>query len=294
MSGDPKESDFKRVPAKTPPARSSKFNVPASQLPTEEELKASQAAANQPGLSFKLIEPHAPANDFRSSFHWRIFRIMAEFVDGWTFLADFKDKKTVTFFGSARCVEGDKWYEEARTLGFMLAKVGFSIITGGGPGIMEAGNRGAHETHNHVSAGLVEHISKDDLVGDSIGLNIKLPFEQRINPYVDKAVAFHYFFVRKVMLSYYAQCYVYFPGGFGTLDEFFELVSLIQTRKVPRIPIVLVGKEYWAPLLQFIKQTVYDVFHAIDQKDMALYLLVDSAQEAFEIIKNSPKRTDFG
>ena len=299
MSGDPKESDFKRGPTKPPPIRKSTFNVPASQLPTEEEITGHKKAssfdvAREPGLSFKLVEPHAPSGDFRASFHWRIFRIMAEFVDGWTFLGDLRDRKTVTFFGSARFIEGDKWYEEARTLGFLLAKDDFSIITGGGPGIMEAGNRGAHETHRHLSAGLIEHISKNAEVGDSIGLNIKLPFEQRINPYVDKAVAFHYFFVRKVMLSYYAQSYVYFPGGFGTLDEFFELVVLVQTRKIPRIPIVLVGKEFWTPLLEWVKHSVHENFHAIDQKDMALYHLVDSAQEAYEIVKKSPKRTDFG
>lgn len=177
---------------------------------------------NVPVSKLPLVEEPSPAEDFRSSFHWRIFRIMAEFVDGWQFLADFK--RTVTFFGSARFKKGDRWYEEAHKLGKMLALEGFSIITGGGPGIMEAGNQGAFEAKRE---------SKKKDVGDSIGLNIKLPFEQRINKYVEKAVAFHYFFVRKVMLSYYAQAYVYFPGGFGTLDEAFELITLVQTRKIP-------------------------------------------------------------
>ncbi len=174
------------------------FNVPASKLP--------------------LVEKLAPDKDWRESFHWRIFRIMAEFIDGWQFLNDFK--KTVTFFGSARCKEDDKWYEEARQLGEMLADDGFSIITGGGPGIMEAANRGAHEAR--------EKSGNPEKVGSSIGLNIKLHFEQRINAFVDKAIAFHYFFVRKVMLSFYAQAYVFFPGGYGTLDEAGLVVTVVN------------------------------------------------------------------
>jgi len=231
-----------------------KFNLPASKLPLE--------------------SPIAP-NDFRESFHWRIFRIMAEFVDGWQFLADCK--RTVTFFGSARFPEGNRWYEEARRLGSLCAQGGFGVVTGGGPGIMEGGNRGAFEAH-----------------GESIGLNIKLPVEQRENPYLTRTLPFHYFFVRKVMLSFSAQTYVYFPGGFGTLDEFFELITLIQTRKVPtHIPVVLMGKEYWGPLLEWIDKQMYQNFKAIDKEDMRIYTLVDSAEEAFEIIKRSPERHEF-
>ena len=228
------------------------LNVPASKLPTVE----------------------APL-DFRQSFHWRVFRIMSEFVDGWQFLADFK--RTVTFFGSARFKEDEHWYKEARKLGEMLGKAGFGVVTGGGPGIMEAGNRGA------VEGG-----------GDSIGLNIKLPYEQRINDYVRKSIGFHYFFIRKVMLSYSAQTYVYFPGGFGTLDEFFELITLIQTKKIyMKIPVVLVGKEFWQPLLEWVNKDVYEKFKAIDAEDQKIYTLVDTAEEAFEIIKNSPERKEF-
>jgi hypothetical protein len=208
---------------------------------------------------------------------------MAEFVDGWQFLADLK--KTVTFFGSARSKEGDRWYEEARRLGEMLANDGFSVITGGGPGIMEAANRGAHEAK--------EKSSKPERVGDSIGLNIKLYFEQRINTFVDKAIAFHYFFVRKVMLSYYAQAYVYFPGGFGTLDEAFELMTLVQTKKVPPIPIIFIGKEFWDPLEKLVRETVYEKFDAIDKEDMGVFTIVDSAEEAYEIVKKAPERKEF-
>lgn len=231
------------------------LNVPASKLPMEEHGK-----------------------DFRSSFHWRVFRIMAEFVDGWQFLADVK--KSVTFFGSARFPEGSQWYEEARKLGKMLTDIGFSVITGGGPGIMEGGNRGASEGGGQ---------------GDSIGLNIKLPFEQRVNPYVEKGIGFHYFFVRKVMLSYSAQAYVYFPGGFGTLDELTELITLIQTKKISvRIPVILIGKEFWMPFLSWVNDMLLEKYQAIDKEDMQIYQLVDTAEEAFEIIKRSPERTEFG
>ncbi len=242
------------------------YNVPVSKLP--------------------LVEVQ-PKEDFRSSFHWRMFRIMAEFVDGWQFLADFK--KTVTFFGSARLKKDDHWYEEARKLGKMLAKDGFSIITGGGPGIMEAGNQGAFEAQKEAK----ESGDSTSKIGDSVGLNIKLSFEQRINRYVQKAIAFHYLFVRKVMLSYYAQAYVYFPGGFGTLNEAFELIELVQTKKIPPIPIILVGKDFWGPLTEWIKHGIYEKFDAIDKEDMEIYKIVDSAEEAYELVKEAPERKEF-
>jgi len=236
------------------------MNVPASRLPDEPERKK---------------------GDFRHSFHWRIFRIMAEFVDGFQFLADFKN--TVTIFGSARSSEDDEWYKEARKLGQLLVQGGYGVITGGGPGIMEAGNRGA------CDIGKCEN-------GDtnSIGLNIKLPYGQRINPYVTKSIGFHYFFVRKVMLSFAAQAYVYFPGGLGTLDELFELSTLIQTKKISQeIPVILVGKEFWGPLYKWMQQDVYEKLNAIDKEDLDIFKLVDSAQEAFDVIKSCPKREEF-
>ncbi len=200
---------------------------------------------------------------------------MAEFVDGFQFLADFK--KTVTFFGSARFDEKNKWYAEARKLASLLAQENIGVISGGGPGIMEAANRGAAE------AG-----------GDSIGLNIKLPYEQRINPWVKKAIAFHYFFVRKVMLSYSAQAYAFFPGGFGTLDEVFEIITLIQTKKVSgTIPVILVGKEFWQPICEWIDEALYQKFATIDKEDMSLYRLVDTAEEALAVAKAAPLRKEF-
>lgn len=225
------------------------MNLPASKLPVVQQPK-----------------------DFRESFHWRIFRIMAEFVDGFQFLADFNGVKTITFFGSARFPETNHWYGVARELGNLLAKNGYGIVTGGGPGIMEAGNRGVTE-----------------LDGESLGLNIQLPYEQRVNPYVKRGIGFHYFFSRKVMLSYAAQAYVYFPGGFGTLDEFFELVTLIQTKKIStKIPIICVGKEYWDPLVAWMRNDMYGKFGAVDKEDLDIFTIVDTAQEAFDIIKASP------
>ena len=244
-----------------------------------------QEHLNLPASKLQVEEKKTAKSDWRESFHWRIFRIMAEFIDGWQFLADFK--KTVTFFGSARFNEGDCWYEEARKLGYILAKEGFHIITGGGPGIMEAANHGAFDAKGEAS-------EKDKhKIGDSIGLNIKLPFEQRINKYVSKAIAFHYFFVRKVMLSYYAQAYVYFPGGYGTLDETFELAGLVQVKKVPSIPIILVGKDFWEPLSDWVQKTVLGKYSAIDKEDLDIVKIVDSAEEAYKIIKDSKEREEF-
>lgn len=207
--------------------------------------------------------------DFRKTFQWRIFRIMAEFIDGFHFIADFK--KTVSIFGSTCFSSSNPYYQEARKLGKLLAKAGYAVITGGGPGIMEAANRGAFE------AG-----------GKSVGLNIQLPEGQRTNPYVKSPMGFHYFFTRKVMLSFASQAYIFFPGGFGTLDEFFEMVMLVQTKKFTRpVPIIAVGKEYWQPLFDWLKKEVYQKQKAIKKKDLEIFHLVDSAEEAFEIIKKS-------
>jgi len=238
-----------------PPQKPS-FNLPESQLPWGQELSEMPL-------------------DFRSSFHWRVFRIMAEFVDGWQFITDYKN--TVSFLGSARFAEDNKWYQEARKLGALLAAKKIGVVTGGGPGIMEGGNRGAYE------AG-----------GESIGISIKLPFEQRNNPYLTKSQPFYYFFVRKVMLFYTAQAYVFFPGGFGTMDEFFELVTLVQTHKIDSesVPLVLVGKDFWEPLTAYIEGTLYEKYKAIDKDDMKLFHLVDTAQEACDIIVASPPRKE--
>lgn len=205
---------------------------------------------------------------------WRIFRIMAEFVEGFQFLSGFR--REVTVFGSARNPSTDRWYKEARKLGAMLADCGFTVITGGGPGVMEGANRGASE------AG-----------GESVGINIELPREQRANPYITHGRGFHYFFTRKVMLAASAQAYVFFPGGYGTLDEFFEMVVLIQTGKAQKVPIVCVGKAFWNPLEAFIRQVVHKEFGCVDADELGLYKIVDTAEEAFRIVETSSERTFF-
>jgi uncharacterized protein (TIGR00730 family) len=198
---------------------------------------------------------------------WRIFRIMAEFVDGIETLSSLEP--AVTIFGSSRSKPGDKYYSMAEQLGNLLAKEGYTIITGGGPGTMEAANKGALE------AG-----------GQSVGLNIVLPFEQKLNPYTNIHINFRYFFVRKVMFVKYAMSYVIFPGGFGTMDELFESLTLIQTDKMKPFPVILVGSDYWGGLLNWINDTMLRE-NMILPEDKAIFTLVDSPGDAVEIIKNT-------
>lgn len=212
--------------------------------------------------------------DFAENANWRIFRIMAEFVEGFEFLAPLR--REVTIFGSAVLKEGSPWYEEAQKLGRTLASHGFTVITGGGPGIMEAGNRGAFEAD-----------------GQSVGLDIELPGGQRKNRYVNRSIGFHYFFSRKVMLSASAQAYVFFPGGYGTLDEFFEMVTLVQTKKMEHVPIVCVGQEFWSGLDNWMRTTLLEQLGTLEQSDIDLFQIVDSAEEAFELVKGSEERKYF-
>lgn len=213
---------------------------------------------------------------FTDNLNWRIFRIMAEFIEGFEFLS--KLKSEVTIFGSARALPGNPYYKIAKELGYMLGKNGYTVVTGGGPGIMEAGNWGAFE------AG-----------GSSIGLDIELPMEQRRNQFVKKGMGFHYFFTRKVMLSASAQAYVIMPGGFGTLDEMTEMITLIQTGKIPSsVPVILVGKKFWQPFMDWIVQTVIDEQRFVDKDELHFVHIVDSAQEAFDIIHKTTSEREFG
>lgn len=197
---------------------------------------------------------------------WQIFKIMAEFVDGFEKLA--KIGPCVSIFGSARTPEDNTYYQMSVQIARLLADRGYGVISGGGPGIMEAANRGAYE-----------------MGGKSVGLNIELPFEQFHNKYIDrdKILDFNYFFVRKVMFMKYSQGYIVMPGGFGTMDELFEAITLIQTGKIARFPIVLVGSEYWGGLLEWVKNTMLKAGN-ISEEDLNLYRLVDTAEEAAEHI----------
>ena len=198
---------------------------------------------------------------------WMVFKVMAEFVDGYEKMA--KIGPCVSIFGSARLKPESKYYEMAVEIAEKITKIGFGVITGGGPGIMEAGNKGAFIAE-----------------GKSIGLNIDLPFEQHFNPYINKlySLNFDYFFVRKVMFVKYSQGFIVMPGGFGTLDELTEAITLIQTNKIGRFPIVLVGSEFWSGLLDWFKETLLKE-GMISEDDLDLYRVVDSADEAVAHIK---------
>ncbi|MCX7983341.1 MAG: TIGR00730 family Rossman fold protein [Bacteroidetes bacterium] len=197
---------------------------------------------------------------------WRVFRIMAEFVEGFTMMS--RQRKLVSIFGSARVAPGSKYYELARTVAKELVKRGFNVLTGGGPGVMEAANRGAQEQG-----------------GESVGVAIELPREEQPNPYIDRGrlQIFRHFFVRKVMFVKYAHGFIVLPGGFGTLDEFFEALTLIQTKKTAQFPIILIGTEYWNGLLQWIKEKVL-AEGMISERDMTLFHITDDPAEAAKII----------
>jgi len=203
---------------------------------------------------------------------WQIFKVMSEFVDGFEKLT--KIGPCVTIFGSARTPSNHKYYELAQDIAYKLVKKGFGVITGGGPGIMEAGNKGAHIAQ-----------------GKSVGLNIELPFEQKANEFIDndKSLSFDYFFVRKVMFVKYAQGFIVMPGGFGTLDEFFEAITLIQTKKNVNFPVVLVGKGYWKGLLDWMKDKMLGEKN-IHPEDLDLFELVDTADEAVRCITEFYKK----
>jgi uncharacterized protein (TIGR00730 family) len=198
---------------------------------------------------------------------WRLFRIMAEFVDGFETLARFK--AGVSFFGSARAARDGPEYTATYELAKAVSTAGYSIITGGGPGVMEAANRGAF-----------------DAGGESIGMNIALPMEQKPNPYIKTLLNFRYFFVRKVMFVKYSQAFVIMPGGFGTLDELFESVTLIQTHKIQPFPVILVGTSFWSPLIRWIEGQLI-VNGMISPVDRRILNLVDRPEEVLDIIKKT-------
>ncbi len=212
-------------------------------------------------------------NEIRTNDSWAIFKIMSEFVNGYETMA--RIGPCVSIFGSARTKPDTKYYLLAEKIAYKISKAGYGVITGGGPGIMEAGNKGAH---------LGE--------GTSVGLNIELPFEQHYNPYIDKDknLNFDYFFVRKVMFVKYSQGFVVMPGGFGTLDELFEAVTLIQTKKIGKFPIILVGRDFWSGLMEWIKTVMIEKEHNANIEDLSLIKIVDTEDEVVEALDNFYKK----
>jgi len=207
-------------------------------------------------------------NETKTNDSWAVFKVMSEMVEGFEKMS--KIGPCVTIFGSARTKPNTHYYQMAEEIAYLLTKKGFGVITGGGPGIMEAGNKGAHFSG-----------------GKSVGLNIDLPFEQSSNPFIDndKLLTFNYFFVRKLMFMKYSQGYIAMPGGFGTLDELFEAITLIQTNKMVRFPIALVGKDYWEGWIDWLKNTMLAAGN-IKEEDLNIFTLVDSAEEAVQHICN--------
>lgn len=208
-------------------------------------------------------------NDIKAADSWQIFKIMGEFVEGFEKMS--KIGPCVSVFGSARTKPDNKYYKLAQEISFKLTQSGYGVISGGGPGIMEAANKGAKEGG-----------------GKSVGLNIVLPFEQHPNPYIDydKLISFDYFFVRKTIFLKYSQGFIALPGGFGTIDELFEALTLIQTTKIAHFPVILAGKDYWEGLLEWIKKTMLAEEKNISEEDLELFHVVDTADEAVAIIND--------
>jgi hypothetical protein len=235
-----------------------------TQLPSDPEPTKSTIQRTEDEV---LLRSPEPESDFQRSDSWRVFRIMGEFVEGFDELS--LTTRGISVFGSARTKESDPNYAAAREVGRLLAEAGFEVITGGGPGIMEAANRGAFEAS-----------------GRSIGCNIELPFEQTPNPYQTMSLSFKYFFVRKTMFIKYSNGYIIFPGGFGTLDELFEALTLIQTHKIRNFPVVLFNSSYWRGLVTWITSTMLNEKN-INPEDLQLMHMTDSPKDAVDFIIKS-------
>ena len=249
-----------RMAGRTPPSSTTPAQNPAAARKIDEAIRSYVPVTEDE----KLLQQPSPGADFTRTDPWRVLRITGEFIEGFDMLASVD--KGVTIFGSARISPEDPHYKAAEQVAALLAKAGFAIITGAGPGIMEAANKGAH------LAG-----------GRSIGCNIELPFEQGANPYVDTLVNFRYFFVRKTMFIKYSVAFIIFPGGFGTLDELFEAITLIQTGKIYQFPVILFGRAYWAGLLRWLQSKVL-AERKISPGDIDLMILTDDPAEAAQAV----------
>lgn len=219
----------------------------------------------EPPLTLKKVE---------EAFSHRMDIINEEFRSGFELVKNYP--RSVTFFGSSRFTSDNEYFEQAVNLsGRIVKELGYAVVSGGGPGIMEAANKGAYEAH-----------------GNSLGFIIKLPIEFRENGYLTDFREFRFFFSRKVMLSFSAETYIFFPGGFGTMDELFEILTLVQTKKIPRVPIILVGKKHWNKVDEFMRETLFKEIKAIDEEDMNIYKITDSEDEIIEIIRKAPLRKE--
>lgn len=215
----------------------------------------------------QTILDHKSWNEIKTNDSWQVFKMMAEIVEGFEKLS--KIGPCVSIFGSARTTSENENYQKAEEIAYQLTNLGYGVITGGGPGIMEAANKGASKG-----------------TGPSVGLNIDLPFEQTHNPFIDqdKLITFDYFFIRKLMFVKYAQGFVVLPGGFGTLDELFEAMTLIQTKKIDKFPIILVGKKFWTPMVNWIKTSLLEQEETVSDADMFLFKVVDTPEQAVQEI----------
>lgn len=217
-----------------------------------------------------MKKEHISVKDINENIDAHIAAITKEFRNGFEFLK--KYPKTVTIFGSSRLTEASSHFHDASKLAEKIVKeAGYGVITGGGPGIMGSANEGAHK------AG-----------GQSLGLNIILPMEQQINPHVTDSMQFDYFFARKALMNFGSECYIFFPGGFGTFDELFGVLTLLQTNKIPKVPVILFGKDFWNPTVELIKKQMLDVHHTIEAEDMNLFKVTDSMDSVIKVIKEAP------
>ena len=239
---------------------------------TKIKLKKNKKRISVP--EYKLKVKNANKEAVLAELSKREPQILKELKEGLNAISSYP--KSVTIFGSARLAPGSKYYELTRKLAGEISKIGYAVITGGGPGIMQAGNQGTLEA-----------------VGSSIGFNIELPFEQSINPYVTHGVNFHYFFTRKLAMNFSGEAYICMPGGFGTLDEFFQILTLVQTKKVQKVPIILFGKKFWNPILKYSQNTLLKEFGTISKSDLDLFKVTDDIDEVLKIVKKAKPRQEY-
>lgn len=254
---------------KPTPKKEYKYTCPVTANADFTRLECEKTKTCKPEHKVK-IAPHS-IQELRKEITRTNSTVSKELAEGLEAIHNYP--KSVTFFGSARFKQDHPYYKKARYLATHICRLGYAVVTGGSVGIMEAGNRGTYES-----------------CGSGVGFNIELPNEQIVNPYVTHGVNFHYFFTRKVALTFAAEVYVYFPGGFGTLDELFEILTLVQTGKIEKIPVVLIGSEYWNPLDKFIKETLLKEFKTISPTDLDLYKITDDMDEVLGIIENAKIR----